>query len=32
MKALLEHMVQELVDHPDQVAIEEMKGDKVTTL
>jgi len=32
MKALLEHMVKELVDEPDQVRIDEMKGDKVTTL
>ncbi|HEB72445.1 KH domain RNA binding protein YlqC [hydrothermal vent metagenome] len=32
MKALLEHMVIELVDNPDQIKIEEMTGDKVTTL
>jgi len=32
MKELLEHMVRELVDHPDEVEIEEMTGDKVTTL
>ncbi len=32
MKALLEHIVRELVDHPDQVSIDEMVGDKVTTL
>ncbi len=32
MKTLLEHIVHELVDHPDQVSIEEMVGDKVTTL
>lgn len=32
MKALLEHMVNELVDDPDQVRIDEMVGDKVTTL
>lgn len=32
MKALLEHMVNELVDNPDQVRIDEMVGDKVTTL
>ena len=32
MKELLKHMVQELVDHPDEVEIEEMTGDKVTTL
>ncbi len=32
MKALLEHMVNELVDDPDQVRIDEMAGDKVTTL
>jgi len=32
MKALLEHMVIELVDNPDQIKIEEMAGDKVTTL
>lgn len=32
MKALLEHMVNELVDNPDQIKIDEMSGDKVTTL
>ncbi|MDH5509629.1 MAG: KH domain-containing protein [Nitrospinota bacterium] len=32
MKELLKHMVQELVDHPDEIEIEEMTGDKVTTL
>ncbi|MDH5639239.1 MAG: KH domain-containing protein [Nitrospinota bacterium] len=32
MKELLKHMVQELVDHPDEIEIEEMSGDKVTTL
>jgi len=32
MKDLLQHMVRELVDHPDDVEIEEMVGDKVTTL
>lgn len=32
MKTLLEHIVHELVDHPDQVSIEEMVGDRVTTL
>ncbi len=32
MKPLLEHMVLELVDQPEHVSIEEMKGDKVTTL
>jgi hypothetical protein len=32
MKDLLQHMVKELVDHPDDVQIEEMTGDKVTTL
>lgn len=32
MKDLLQHMVRELVDHPDDVEIEEMIGDKVTTL
>ena len=32
MKELLKHMVQELVDHPEDVVIEEMTGDKVTTL
>jgi len=32
MKELLQHMVRELVDHPDDVEIEEMTGDKVTTL
>ncbi|MBI4829114.1 MAG: KH domain-containing protein [Nitrospinae bacterium] len=32
MKNLLSHMVGELVDQPDLVSIEEMAGDKVTTL
>ncbi|MDH5679811.1 MAG: KH domain-containing protein [Nitrospinota bacterium] len=32
MRELLHHMVKELVDHPDEVEIEEMTGDKVTTL
>jgi len=32
MKELLSHMVGELVDQPDLVNIEEMAGDKVTTL
>jgi hypothetical protein len=32
MKELLEHIVKELVDDPDQIKIDEMVGDKVTTL
>ncbi|HJM82575.1 MAG TPA: KH domain-containing protein [Nitrospinota bacterium] len=32
MKSLLNHMVIELVDFPEQISIEEMSGDKVTTL
>lgn len=31
MKDLLEHMVQALVNEPDQVKIEEMAGDKMAT-
>ena len=32
MKALLEHMVKQLVDEPDMIRIDEMAGDRVTTL
>ncbi len=32
MKSLLNHVVIELVDFPEQISIEEMSGDKVTTL
>ena len=32
MKELLDHMARALVDEPEQVMIEEMAGDRVTTL
>lgn len=32
MKELLEYIVHELVDNPDEVNVDEMVGDKVTTL